>query len=105
VSRSKQVLIRIYLYIFKNNLSNIKIFDKNIKNKILKKAEKNEKNRKDRKKAEKTSKSRIFLLKAEEVAGLGVLHVKITERLLNHRFLFCFISSRWIKNTISSLFH
>jgi hypothetical protein len=57
VSRSKQVLIRIYLYIFKNTLSNIKIFDKNIKNKILKKAEK-------------TSKSRIFLLKAEEVAGL-----------------------------------
>ncbi len=49
MNRSKQVLIRIYLYIFKNTLSNIKILDKNIKHSILKKAEKNKKNRKDRK--------------------------------------------------------
>jgi len=37
---------------------------------ILKKAEKSLKSRKDRKKAEKPFKSRIFLLKVEEVAAL-----------------------------------
>jgi len=46
MNSSKQVLIRIYLYIFRNTFSNIKILDKNIKNTILKKQEKNEKNRK-----------------------------------------------------------
>jgi hypothetical protein len=37
MNRSKQLLIRIYLYIFKNTFSNGKILDKNIKNAILKK--------------------------------------------------------------------
>jgi hypothetical protein len=38
--------------------------------KYLKKAETDRKSRNDRKKTEKPSKSRIFLLKAEEVAAL-----------------------------------
>jgi hypothetical protein len=40
--------------------------------KYLKKAETDRKSRNDRKKTEKPSKSRIFLLKAEEVAALGI---------------------------------
>jgi hypothetical protein len=47
MNRSKQVLIRIYLYIFKNTLSNIKILDKNIKNTILKKQNFSAKSRRD----------------------------------------------------------
>ena len=43
---------------------------KKTNNAALRKAEKISKSRNDRKKTEKTSKSRIFLLKAEEVAAL-----------------------------------
>jgi hypothetical protein len=57
-------LIRIYLYTFENGLSDIKILVENIKSTILKKQKKIGK-------AEKTSKSRIFLLKSEEVAALA----------------------------------
>jgi hypothetical protein len=66
MNSSKQVLIRIYLYIFRNTFSDIKILDKNIKNTILKKAEKNEKNRK----------------KAEDVAGL--IHILIYHNVNLH---------------------
>jgi hypothetical protein len=44
--------------------------DQKIKTTKNAKAEKNVKSRNDRKKAEKSSKSRIFLLKAEDVAAL-----------------------------------
>jgi hypothetical protein len=40
MNRSKQVLIRIYLYILKNTFSNIKILDKNIKKHNIKKSRK-----------------------------------------------------------------
>jgi hypothetical protein len=62
MNRSKRGLIRIYLYIFKNTLSNVKILDKNIKSTILKKQKK-------MKKTETTEK------KAEEVAGLRFTHI------------------------------
>jgi hypothetical protein len=58
MNKSKHVLIRIYLYFFKNTLSNIKILDKNIKNTILKKAEKNRKDRE--KKQNKLQKTEFF---------------------------------------------
>jgi len=55
--RHQQGLIRIYLHTFENGFSDIKTLIENINSIILKKAER-------------TEKSRIFLLKADKMAGL-----------------------------------
>jgi hypothetical protein len=64
---------------------------------ILKKAEKSLKGRKDRKKAEKPFKSRIFLLKAEEVVALDAAsllvrvraeRIYVTYRICLHRQIY-----------------
>jgi hypothetical protein len=60
MNRSKQLLIRIYLYIFKNTFSNGKILDKNIKNTILKKQKKMRKTETTEKKQENLQKAEFF---------------------------------------------
>jgi uncharacterized membrane protein len=74
MTKLRQIWIRTSFVILDKKIYwNIYSFDQKIKTKKNAKAEKNIKSRNDRKKAEKSSKSRIFLLKAEDVAALAVM--------------------------------
>jgi len=68
-------LIRIYLHTFENGLSDVKLLVENINGAVLKKQKKWQK-QKGQKDTRKVFKSRIFLPKAEEVAGLDLRFIK-----------------------------
>ena len=82
--RHQQVLIGVYLYTFENSVLEIKILVSNIKSTILKK----QKNIGKAERTEKPSKSRIFLLKAEEVAALDYIVKLILSKIFSSIFIF-----------------